>query len=37
MPAGTQDVEGCSDENPVRLHGESTERFRVLISVIYGT
>ena len=28
-------VEGCSDENPVQLFGESVERFRALLSVIY--
>ena len=31
----SQDVEGCSDENPIRLYGESVERFRALLSVIY--
>ncbi|TBU31805.1 hypothetical protein BD311DRAFT_818508 [Dichomitus squalens] len=28
-------LEGCSDENPIRLYGESAERFRALLSVIY--
>ena len=31
----SQNVEGCSDENPIWLHGESVERFRVLLSVFY--
>ena len=37
IPAGAQGVEGRSDENPVRLYGESVERFRALLSVIYAT
>ncbi|KAI0648190.1 hypothetical protein C8Q79DRAFT_954211 [Trametes meyenii] len=28
-------MEGCSDNNPIRLYGESAERFRALLSVIY--
>ena len=28
-------VEGCSDDNPILLHGESVERFRALLSVLY--
>ena len=28
-------VEGFSDDNPILLHGESVERFRALLSVIY--
>ncbi|PIL22421.1 hypothetical protein GSI_15109 [Ganoderma sinense ZZ0214-1] len=39
MPAQShvlsQNMEGCSDENPIRLYGESVERFRALLSVIY--
>ncbi|KAI1785492.1 hypothetical protein LXA43DRAFT_899785 [Ganoderma leucocontextum] len=39
MPAQThvllQNMEGCSDENPIPLYGESVERFRALLSVIY--
>ena len=31
----SHNVEGCSDENPVQLFGESVERFRALLSVIY--
>ncbi len=31
----SQNMEGCSDENPIRLYGESVERFRALLSVIY--
>ncbi|RPD62269.1 hypothetical protein L226DRAFT_568929 [Lentinus tigrinus ALCF2SS1-7] len=30
-----QNMEGSSDENPIRLYGESVERFRALLSVIY--
>ena len=30
-----QSTEGCSDENPIWLYGESEERFRALLSVIY--
>ncbi|KAI0670917.1 hypothetical protein C8Q78DRAFT_1032790 [Trametes maxima] len=30
-----QNMEGYSDDNPVRLYGESAERFRALLSVIY--
>ena len=29
-------MEGCSDERPIRLYGESVERFRIMLSVIYG-
>ena len=39
MPAdglsGPQNMEGCTDKNPIRLYGESVERFRALLSVIY--
>lgn len=35
MAPDTQSVEGCSDENPIHLFGESVERFRALLSVIY--
>ena len=35
MPSDTENVEGCSDENPIRLHGESPVCFRALLSVIY--
>ena len=39
MPTGglspSQRVEGASDENPIPLFGESVERFRALLSVIY--
>ncbi|KAI1793329.1 hypothetical protein LXA43DRAFT_238293 [Ganoderma leucocontextum] len=31
----SQNMEGCSDENPIQLYGESVERFRALLSVIY--
>lgn len=31
----SQNVEGYSDDNPIVLHGESVERFRALVSVIY--
>ena len=31
----SQAREGCSDENPIQLFGESVERFRALLSVIY--
>ncbi|TFK87481.1 hypothetical protein K466DRAFT_586332 [Polyporus arcularius HHB13444] len=30
-----ENTEGCSDKNPIRLYGESAERFRALLSVIY--
>ncbi|KAI0766450.1 hypothetical protein BD413DRAFT_481069 [Trametes elegans] len=30
-----QNEEGSSDDNPIRLYGESAERFRALLSVIY--
>ncbi|KAI0700363.1 hypothetical protein C8T65DRAFT_657830 [Cerioporus squamosus] len=30
-----QNMEGCSDKNPIRLYGESVEWFRALLSVIY--
>ena len=39
MPAdglsSPQNMEGCTDKNPIRLYGESVERFRALLSVIY--
>ena len=35
MPANKEGVEGRSDENPVCLYGESAERFRTLLSIIY--
>lgn len=28
--------EGASDEKPIVLHGETAEKFRVLLSVIYA-
>ena len=31
----SRNTEGCSDENPIRLYGESVERFKALLSVIY--
>ncbi len=38
MPTDTvppENTEGCSDKYPIRLYGESVERFRALLSVIY--
>lgn len=36
MPTqSSHSMEGCSDENPIWLYGESVERFRDLLSVIY--
>lgn len=35
IPAPSQDMEGCSDGNPIRLYRESVEHFRSLLSVIY--
>ena len=34
LPPGT--AEGCSDESPIRLYGESVERFRTLLSIFYA-
>ncbi|KAI0712029.1 hypothetical protein C8Q76DRAFT_622383 [Earliella scabrosa] len=31
----SRNMEGCSDKNPIRLYGESVERFKALLSVIY--
>lgn len=35
MPPDTENVEGYSDENLIRLDGESAVRFHALLSVIY--